>query len=513
MARLRDAWQRWLPTIGLIGMIGCGSGQKAATKTTPSFAGIKLVAAAVGDPAILATVSSQHGEWSATRGAEVSFQEKPVDPKATTGVDLLFFPAHRLGDLVDARALAVIPESLTRPSTKTDPETSEETKTEEAPPDPLQFADVVPAYREQVSRYGRDRMALPFGASALILVHNRSAFESEANRKAAADAKLKLEAPGTWNQFDALAKFFQGRDWNGDGTPDHGVALALGPDAEGVGDAIFLARAASLGQHRDQYSFLFDADTMAPRIDSPPFVEALQGLAALKDAGPPEAATLDAEAARRAFSQGKVALLIDRAETAGRWGNQKGIGVVPLPGSERVYDPARKLWENLSTPNRPSCLPYGGGWLVGVTASASPKSREAALDFAAYLIGPETATLLRGGRGFPMLPVRSALIGQGLSGASSASGVDSKQWADAVSRTVMAQKVVAGLRIPDSSGYLADLAKARAAVLKGESPELALKSVAEAWTERTKRLGTARQLWHYRRSLNALVTSPEPPER
>jgi multiple sugar transport system substrate-binding protein len=37
--------------------------------------------------------------------------------------------------------------------------------------------------------------------------------------------------------------------------------------------------------------------------------------------------------------------------------------------------------------------------------------------------------------------------------------------------------------------------------------------VAEAWTERTKALGQARQTWHYRRSLNSLVTLPEPPER
>ena len=139
--------------------------------------------------------------------------------------------------------------------------------------------DIAPAFREDVSKYGPERVALPCGGSALVLVYRRDAFESDPNREAARQAGLSLDQPpATWPQLDALARFFQGRDWNGDGTPDHGIALALGADTEGVGDATFLARAASLGMHRDHYSFLFDADDMTPRIDSPPFVEALRGL-------------------------------------------------------------------------------------------------------------------------------------------------------------------------------------------------------------------------------------------
>ena len=68
--------------------------------------------------------------------------------------------------------------------------------------------------------------------------------------------------------------------------PDHGIALVLGADAEGLGNATFLARAASLGQHPDHFSFLFDSEKMTPRIDSEPFVEALQGLDRLEGVGP-----------------------------------------------------------------------------------------------------------------------------------------------------------------------------------------------------------------------------------
>ena len=384
------------------------------------------------------------------------------------GFDVLFFPGDRVGDLVDVQALDVIAEKLILPPPPAEPAETPRDQTEPAVTDPLQFTDILPAFRDQVSKYGKDRIGLPYGGSALVLVYNRAAFERAANRAAAEKEKLTLKPPRTWAEFDALARFFQGRDWNGDGNKDHGAALALGPDAEGVGDAVFLARAASLGQHRDQYSFLFDADSMDPRLESPPFVEALQGLAALKEFGPPECAKFDAEAARGAFRQGNVALLIDRAERAGRWSTGKAVGVAPLPGSARVYDPARQVWEAVAPPNRPSYLPFGGGWLVGVVRPAGDPRHEAALDFAKYLIGPESSNQLRAELAFPMLPVRATQLGLGIADPRSAPGVESRQWSDAVSRTLAAPRVLPGLRIPDAPGYLADLSQGRVAAIQGE---------------------------------------------
>ena len=443
-----------------------------------------------------------------------------VEPRATEGVDLVLFRGDRSGDLVDLGALAVLPETLVSPpasrdvggETEPEPEPGPDgTKAEEA--DPLRFAEVVPAFRDQVSKYGNDRMALPYGGSALVLVYDRAAFEREENRAAAENAKLALELPKTWEQFDALARFFQGRDWDGDGAADQGVALPLGPDAEGLGDALFLARAASLGQHRDQYSFLFNAETMAPRIDAPPFVAALESLSKLKESGPPGLAGFGAAAARHAFRAGKVAMLIDRAELAASWSHGKPIGVAPLPGSDRVYDPAGKQWEPARPLNDPSVLPFGGGWLIGLSHASAGKQREAAIDFARYLIGPDIAKRIGADRAFPMLPVRSSLLNQGPPDPRAASGVDARQWSDAVSRTLIDRRVVPGLRIPDADGYLADLARGRIAAVGGEPAEAALKQVAAAWTARTKALGQSRQTWHYRRSLNSLATLPEPPGR
>ena len=207
-------------------------------------------------------------------------------------------------------------------------------------------------------------------------------------------------------------------------------------------------------------------------------------------------------------------LLIDRALSVQPYlvGRYKPVGVAPLPGSDRVYEPTRKEWTPSSPTNAPSYLPHGGGWLVGINGRLAGTQLEAALDFAKYLANPENTNSLRGERAFPMLPVRTSQMGQGLPDPLSAPDVDSRLWSDAVSRTLLAERVVPGLRIHGADGYLSELSKGRAAAALGEAPDKALAAVAKAWTERTRAAGTQRQLWHYRRSLNTLATLPQPPE-
>jgi multiple sugar transport system substrate-binding protein len=518
------SWQLVLPAL-CCALASCGRTGSAPTTPAQPHRGVSVTVGALGDDSrgLLETVAAQRGEWAASQAAEVVIKG-PVDPGSLQGVDVLIFPAQRLGDLVDAGALAVLPEALVLPPAAKKADEAAGDSLDSAPArsgsreeaDPLRFAEIAPAFRDLVVKYGSDRMAFPYGGSALVLVYDRAAFASEANRGAAREKELELKPPRTWEQLDALARFFEGRDWDGDGAVDHGIALALGSDPGFLGESIFLARAASLGQHREHYSFLFNKETMAPRINTPPFVAALAGLVALKACGPPGMESFDAEAARRAFREGKTALLIDRAEMAASWSHGRAsIGVAPLPGSERVFDPARKQWEETKPGNHPSYLPFGGGWLVGVNRAAVGRQREAAIDFARYLISPDTANRVRADRGFPMLPVRSALLSQGPPDLRAAMGVDARQWSDAVSQCLITRRVIPGLRIPQADGYLADLSRKRIAALRDapEPAEAALEEVARAWISRTEALGTARQKWHYQRTLNVLVTAPEPPPR
>jgi multiple sugar transport system substrate-binding protein len=473
---------------------------------------MRLVIGALGHRAILDTLNSQRGEWEERHAAEVSLQPETSQQASLEGLDLIVFPGERVGDLIDQRLLYAIPESALHPPAPAEPEGAETAK----PNDPLAFADVLPAFRDEVSRYGHDRPGLPLGGSALVLAYRRDALENQANLVAAKDADLTLQAPLTWDQLDALAKFLHGRDWDGDGQPEAGIALAWGDDPEGVGDAAYLARAAALGQHPDQFSLLFDSSTMQPRLTTQPFVEALEKLAALTAFGPPNAPQFDAEAARGAFRTGTVALLIDRAERVATWvdaDHAATVGVAALPGSERVFDPSQEQWQPVSPPNRVSYLPFGGGWLVGIPASCTGVRREAALSFLKHLIGPDTSTRILADRDFPMLPTRSSQLGAGLPNPRSAPGVDPRLWGRAVADAFTAARVIPGLRIPEADQYLADLAKARVEAADGRLASEALAAAAKVWAERTKRLGVERQLWHYRRSLVRPSTPAEPPPR
>ena len=504
-----------LVTIGMTASPGCWSETKTPKVAAPSFPGLTLKVGALEDAGLITGVTAQRGEWVASRRGEIAIHPEPLSLQSVGEVDVLVFPAQRLGTLMDTGALATIPnEAVMPPAPAESVEVGErdDSSDQPKPEDPFHYMDIAPAYRDQVTRYGNERVALPLGGSALVLIYRRDAFEREANVAAAKEKGVKLEAPKTWVELDALARFFQGRDWNGDGSPDHGIALVLGADAEGLGNATYLARAASLGQHPDQFSFLFDSGTMTPRIDTAPFVEALRGAIALKASGPPGLEKFDGRAIREAFRSGQVAMLIDRAELASSWSHGKRLGVAPLPGSERVFEPASQSWVSPPGRNTPSYLPHGGGWLAGVRRGLSGAQLEAAIDFIRYLASPDSSNRIRSERTLPMLPFRVSQMNQGLPDPTQAPDVDSRLWSDAISRTLLSDRVVAGLRIPDAEGYLADLSKGREAALAGEDPHKALAGVARAWAERTKTLGPKRQTWHYRRSLNLRSTSPQPPE-
>jgi multiple sugar transport system substrate-binding protein len=188
--------------------------------------------------------------------------------------------------------------------------------------------------------------------------------------------------------------------------------------------------------------------------------------------------------------------------------------LAPLPASPIVFDPTRKTWINTPLPNRVSYLPAGGGWLVAIGSHAKANAYDGAISFLQLLASPETAQAVVSDPAFPMTPVRTSHLALGLPDPRGALGVDTREWGKTVAATFEAPRVAVGLRIPDAEGYLQDLRGAVRAAMRGEqSPEAALQDAAKAWNRRTTELGRARQLWHYRRSLNRLSTTSTPPPK
>ena len=131
------------------------------------------------------------------------------------------------------------------------------------------------------------------------------------------------------------------------------------------------------------------ADSMIPRVDGTPFVDSLKSLVALSPGQ-----KMTPEDSRKAFREGKSAILIDYAENASKWANsdEKGkIGVAPLPGSLRVYEPDRKEYDKMQSPNLSSYIPMGGGWVAVLAKGRTPANANAAKDFLIYLAGNSMA--------------------------------------------------------------------------------------------------------------------------
>ena len=186
-------------------------------------------------------------------------------------------------------------------------------------PTPCAFADIVPAFRDQVAKYGSDRMAFPYGGTALVLVYDREAFEREANRTAAEGEGLTLEPPKTWESSTP---------WPGSSRGATGTATArpitASPCRWGPTPRAWATRSSSPARRAWASTATSTPSSSTPTRWPPGSTRRRssrrsRALVALEGVGPPGMARFDAEAARQAFREGKVAMLIDRAERPSRW--------------------------------------------------------------------------------------------------------------------------------------------------------------------------------------------------
>ncbi len=207
----------------------------------------------------------------------------------------------------------------------------------------------------------------------------------------------RAEAPKTWQEVNAISKELAGKVDPLTGLPAHGYLDPL-KGWGGFGFYFLENRAAAYVKHPDDPAWLFDPDTMKPRVNNPGWVQAIQDvldLIATPNTYPAD--QINADPGTTAFQQflaGTGSMLMwwgdvgssARTSDTSVVGDVVGFGITP--GSDRLYNSQSGEWED--TYNEAPNMAYLG-WGVYVTnrVSGDEKKRKAAWSAAAHLGGKD----------------------------------------------------------------------------------------------------------------------------
>ena len=204
------------------------------------------------------------------------------------------------------------------------------------------------------------------------------------------------EVPRTWQEGNAVSKALVGQEDPLTGLPAHGYLDPL--KGWGVFGFIFLEnRAAAYAKHPDDPAWLFDPDTMKPRVNNPAWVQAIQDVLDLIEAGAYPADQINADPGTTGFQQflaGTGSMLMwwgdigssARTSDTSVVGDVVGFGI--NPGSDRVYNSQTGAWEETFN-EAPNMAYLGWGIYVTNRVQGDETKRKAAWSAAAHLGGKD----------------------------------------------------------------------------------------------------------------------------
>lgn len=370
--------------------------------------------------------------------------------------------------------------------------------------------DVLPAPRSLLSYGGKkymvandhDGQIMYYRRDLLANPHHQAAFRQKYG--------YPLGVPKTWAQFRDVATYFNHRDLNGDGIPDHGLSMHLKVGAQGMFHFMSFSAPFVIGPENPQL-YWFDPHSMKPLIESPGHVRALTQLVELVGLGPKEMLHWDLGKSWDHFLAGRAALTFTWGDL-GALAQQEGstvkgkIGAAPLPGTREYYSIAGRKWVKAAQPNIVGNT-TGGSW-AGVISKYS-KAPEAAYYLLAMLATREKSQVyaargwdgIDAGRIYHFLPPD----GNGRLETYLKSGwdeTDIREYSNAYFENFGNRLQFPYLRIPGAYSYWQVLDVHLAEAVAGQlSPEAALKATAVDFEEITIRLGRDRQRRSYQASL------------
>ena len=208
------------------------------------------------------------------------------------------------------------------------------------------------------------------------------------------------EFPTTWTQVAEFSKKVLGQTDPISGGPAFGFLDPLKYQWGGFGFYFLADRAAAYAKHPSDKAWLFDADTMKPRVNNPGWVRAIQEVMDLvaANAYPPDQVNTDPNGT--AFSQ-----FIAGTGSMLTWWGDVGSGVRTRddsivggatgfsinPGGDKVYNSASGQWEDPADGINfaPNMAYIGWGVYVTSRVSGDEKKRKAAWSAAAHLGGKD----------------------------------------------------------------------------------------------------------------------------
>ncbi len=370
----------------------------------------------------------------------------------------------------------------------------------------LQWDDIAPFFRDFSAKYLGKTYLIPLDGDFHMIYYRTDVFKAN-----------NLKPPETWEDYLADAKLLNGKDMNGDGTPDYGSCISKKRNAQAYWFITSIAGGYIQSKGTSQGVF-FDTRDMKPLVNNEAFSKALDILKETTKYGPPNEINLDVGDTRSLFTSGRCALSVD-------WGDIGTLAIDPktskvidktgaaiLPGGKEVLNRDTGKLEPCNKDNCPYAVngvnhaPFAafGGWSGGINAHASDKVKNAAYAFLSYMSQPAQSSIdvTIGKTGFN--PYRAShfknldvWIKSGMSEAAA------KNYLGAIEDSLNSPNMILDLRIPQNQKYQqVDLDEAVSRFLSGEIDKATtMKTIETGWNSLTDEIGRDAQLKAYRASL------------
>lgn len=373
-------------TAGVAALAACTTAVPAAPGTDMAadaepvvirYAGLEGMGAGV-ERFLAPWIEEQGYGWERGSFGQQELTDKIMQSVATNTylADVFQFPSNARADVINAQALYPIPEHVL---------------------DAINFDDVIPSIVNTLSWSGQV-YALPYDGDIHYYSFRKDLFadpEVSANFEAANGFALNPDTGAqTWDEWRAIAEYFTGNDWNGNGEEDdYGIACM-----NKRGDTLwwgFNSRATAYAKHPSDPSYFIDIDTGEARVNNPGFVRALtEWVEENQNWAPPGGTGFTYGDSLNAMNGGRVVQTYNwdavTTAAAGEFSVIAGLqGYNTLPGSYEVYDHKNGGWESFE---EPSVAPFHafGGWVIAVSALTDDSVIEHVWDMTIQLTKPES---------------------------------------------------------------------------------------------------------------------------